>query len=104
MNSPIDLSRVFGRFSGREVPMTEEKEVLKLRNGIERTYTYVHPANDKDPVLEDMHNQARKHGLTLRVWWKGVAGTMDYRTDRVNAHIEKSPDGKWRVSNRFNLG
>lgn len=27
-------------------------------------------------------------------------GTMNYRMDRVNAHIEKAPDDKWRVSPR----
>lgn len=31
-------------------------------------------------------------------------GTMDYRTDRVNTHIEKAPDGKWRVGPRFDIG
>ena len=49
---------------------------------------------------------ARKLSLKdgLRVWWDGIMGTMDFRTNRVNAHIEKEADGKYRVSNRFNIG
>jgi hypothetical protein len=29
---------------------------------------------------------------------------MDYRTDRVNAHVDKGADGKYRVGNTFNIG
>ncbi len=104
-NKPGDLSLIFGRFAGREVDMLEETKVLDLPNlGIKQTITSVMPANPKDPVLEEMKSEAKKNGLSLRIWWDGIVGTMDYRTDRVNARIEKCGDGKWRVSSRFNIG
>lgn len=57
-----------------------------------------------DPVIAEMKQLANDNGLKLRVWFPNTVGTMDYQPDRVNAHIEKGADGKYRVSNRFNLG
>ena len=94
-----DVSKIFNKFAGREVPMNSK--VVKVAG---YTFNEIEPALNPDPVITDMENTAKKHGLTLRVWWDGVAGTMDFRTDRVNAHIEQEANGKYRVSNRFNLG
>ena len=105
MKKPGDLSQIFGRFSGKEIPMIEDVQEVDLPAlGIKQKFPVISPANPNDPVLEDMIQEAQRNGLHLRLWWKGVAGTMDYRTDRVNATIEKSTDGKWRVSSRFNIG
>ncbi len=104
-NKPGDLSKIFGRFAGREVDMREEVQELDLPAlGIKAKIPVISPANPNDPVFEEMRTEAQKHGLTLRLWWEGVVGTMDYRTNRVNATIEKNGDGKWRVSSRFNIG
>ena len=99
MTPKRDASHIFNKFAGREVPMKEEPFVIRGK-----TYTQVKPADDHDPVLEEMRAEAKKAGLKLRLWWPGVAGTMDFRTDRVNAHIEKADDGKWRVTKKFNIG
>lgn len=105
MKNPGDLSALFSRFAGREVPMKEEPFEIELKSlGMTHKGVNISPADENDPVLKEMHEEAKKNGLSLRVWWKGVVGTMDYRTDRVNAHIEKGDDGKWRVSPRFNIG
>lgn len=66
MSPKRDVSSIFNKFAGREVPMTEQ-----TRNIGRHTITEISPANPND---------------------------------RVNAHIEKAPDGKWRVSNRFDIG
>ena len=94
-----DVSRIFNKFAGREVPM--ESKVVKVAG---YTFTEHEPKNNPDPVLTALEKEATKNGLSLRVWWPGIAGTCDYREDRVNAHIEQGHDGKWRVSPRFDLG
>ncbi len=99
---PIDeseLGAIFNKFAGREVPMKAE-----IRKVAGYTFREIEPALNPDPVLTEMEKEAGLHGLSLRVWWDGVAGTMDYRTNRVNAHIEEGADGKYRVSSRFNIG
>ncbi|MBI1215719.1 MAG: hypothetical protein GC185_07870 [Alphaproteobacteria bacterium] len=100
---PHDVSSIFNKFAGREVPMTETERKMTI-GGKEYSFNEVRPADQNDPVLGEMRDEAKKHGLSLRVWWEGIMGTMDYRTDRVNAHIEKGNDGKWRVGQRFNIG
>lgn len=99
----MKLSDIFGKFAGREVPLTEKKHQVKLTS---RTIevTQLSLTDPKDPTLAEMEKTAEKNGLSLRVWWPGVMGTMDYREDRVNAHLEKDKGGKWRVSNKFDLG
>jgi hypothetical protein len=99
MSPKRDVTHLFNKFAGREVPMKEEPFTVRGR-----TYTQVKPVNSPDPVIDEMRDEAQKNGLKLRVWWPGVAGTCDFRMDRVNAHIEQAPDGKWRVSNKFDLG
>ncbi len=101
---PPSINLIFNKFAGKEVPMLEETKTMKLSHLGDYTYTEVKPANDKDPVLEAMQKEAAKNGLSLRVWWPGLAGTADFRDARVNAHIEKGTDGKWRVGKRFDLG
>lgn len=95
----MDVSRIFNKFAGREVPL--EEKVVRVAG---YTFTEYDLKNNPDPVIEEMEQTAAKNGLSLRVWWPGVGGTCDYDTTRVNAHIEKSPDGKWRVSPNFGLG
>lgn len=99
MSPKLDVSAMFNKFAGREVPMKEEPYVYDGQ-----TYTRVKLADPNDPTLQEMRDAAKANGLKMRVWWPGVAGTCDFRMDRVNAHIEKEADGKYRVSKRFNIG
>lgn len=103
MSHPHDVSHIFNKFAGKEVPMTVTSRTMNIGG---QTYTFndVQPARKDDPVLKAMHAEAKKNGLSLRVMWEGMAGTADLRLDRANASIEKSADGKWRVSSRFTLG
>jgi hypothetical protein len=99
MTDPDDISAIFNKFAGREVPMNSR--VVKVSG---YTFHEIEPALKPDPVLTEMEDTARKNGLTLRVFWDGMGGTCDYRTDRVNAYIEKEADGKYRVSPNFGIG
>lgn len=97
------ISGIFNRFAGREVPMQEEQKTLRIGCVIKK-HTSVSPADPADPTLTEMSEEARKNGLTLRVLWPGKGYTDDYMRTRVNAHIEKGTDGKYRVSGKFDIG
>ncbi|MDE1151444.1 MAG: hypothetical protein PW788_02810 [Micavibrio sp.] len=99
-----DVSHIFNKFAGREVEMLEETKTLKFKNLGDITMTEVTLKNPSDATLKEMSDEATKNGLSLRVWWPGIMGTMDYDTSRVNAHIEKEADGKYRIAPRFDLG
>jgi len=94
-----DISHIFNKFTGREVPLKEEP----IKIGKE-TYTQLKLANPNDPVLKEMQETAKAHGLKLRVFWPGVRGTADARIDRANTTLEKGADGKWRVGKNFRIG
>jgi hypothetical protein len=76
-----NITEIFNQFAGKEVQ-----------------------PDANDPTLLAMKKAASDNGLKLRVWFPGMISTMDYRTDRVNAHVGKGADGKYRVSGRFNIG
>ena len=86
MKKTPDLKKIFGKFAGKE-----------LRDPNRLT-------TDIDSVLAQMETAAQKNGLKLRVWFPGTIGTMELRSDRVNAHVDQGADGKFRVSNKFEIG
>lgn len=98
MSLKRSISGIFKKFAGREVGMTEETYTVRGK-----TFTQV-KLDTSDPVIKEMRDEASKNGLKLRLWWPGVQGTPDARPDRVNIHIEKSDDGKWRVGKKFDIG
>jgi hypothetical protein len=75
-----DITTLFNKFAGKEVI-----------------------DSDKDPVLKEMAKLAKANGFQLRVWFPDSAGTMDHRTDRINAHVEED-NGKYRISSNFSIG
>lgn len=94
-----DVTALFNQFAGREVPMREDSFTFKGRE-----YKQLDLADRNDATVRELEQHAKDNGLSLRLWWNGVAGTADYRLDRVNAHIEKEADGKYRIAPRFTLG
>lgn len=96
------MVKIFGRFAHKEVPMTETKHTRKI-GGEEYEFSDVRPSDENHPVLQDLRKTAKKCGVTLRVWWPGMIATMEFNRDRLNVHIEKGGDGKWRISERMNL-
>ena len=97
-----DISHIFGRFAGREVPMTETKERVRVgRKSYE--LTECRPASPDDPVLADLKAEADRFGLSLRIWWPGMVATMELNPDRLNIHIRKDAGGKWRIGNDISI-
>ncbi|TAL32769.1 MAG: hypothetical protein EPN97_09750 [Alphaproteobacteria bacterium] len=91
-----DISHIFGRFAGREVPLTETKTRMKVAGKPYELKEY--SAAPNDPVLQELRQEADRFGLSLRIWWPGMVATMELNPDRLNVHIRKDNDGKWRIS------
>ena len=98
-----DVTKIFNKFAGREVPMNEENKEMRIGCVIKK-FTVVSPTNPDEPVFREMTDEAKKHGLSLRVLWPGKGYTDDYVRTRVNAHVEKGKDGKWHVAKKFDIG
>lgn len=98
MTPKRNIGHIFNKFAGREINMTEETYTVKGR-----TFTQV-KLDTSDPVIKEMRDEAARNGFKMRVWWPGVAGKPDARHDRVNVHIERHGDGKWRVGDKFDIG
>ena len=81
-----DLTRLFNQFAGKA--LKDPKRLTK----------------DADMTIVQMQKVAKDNGLRLRVWFPESMGTMDFRTDRVNAHVVKAKDGTYRVTKKFNIG
>jgi hypothetical protein len=96
------MVKIFGRFMFAEVPLVEETKTYKI-GGKEHTYNNIGLQDENHPVLVDLRKTAKECGMTVRVWWPGMIATMELDRDRLNVHIEKSADGKWRIAERMNL-
>ncbi len=94
-----NISRAFNKFAGREIPMT--KEVHEFRG---KKYESVRIEDENHPTLVEMRELAESMGLKLRLWTPDSMGTMDYRLDRLNAHVVEDPTGKFVISSKFDLG
>ncbi len=96
------INLIFNRFAGREVGMHEEVKQLRIGCVIKKQ-KLVSPL-DGDATLREMHDEAARNGLQLRVQWPGKGSTDDVVPNRVTTTIEKSADGKYRIANKFDMG
>jgi hypothetical protein len=103
MEDRMNVTSIFNKFAGREIAVVETQQTLDI-GGETYTFNEVDFANPNDPTIKAMEKAAKDHGLHLRLWLPGSAGTADYRTDRVNAYVEKAADGKYRVTSKFGIG
>jgi hypothetical protein len=95
-NFNTDLSDQFQRFAGKEVEVTETTHQTKCE-----TITSTHLV-EPSPIIEELKQAVG--GLELRLWLPGQMGTMDFRMDRLNVHVNKDADGKYRIGPDFRLG
>lgn len=84
--SQKNIASLFNKFAGKEV------QVIKSRLAA------------SNPVVDELKQAAEDAGLILRLWLPGTVGTRDYRTDRLNAHVNKEADGKYRIASDFDIG
>src|SRR4051812_48373769 len=98
----MDIAKIFNKFAGKEVKVEETQSILSFGGQIYAFSNVKAAAND--PTLKAMEEAANENGFALRVWFSGASSRCDYRTDRVNIHVLKGPDGKYRVSDKINIG
>jgi len=98
------ISKAFNKFAGREVECVEETKTHHFKSLGDITLTEVRLKDPNDAVLQELRDEAAAMGLKLRVWLPGTMGTMDYRTDRLNVHVGKEADGKYRISPNIGIG
>ena len=100
----MDVSRQFNQFAGREVAVTE-KDMTEFYKKLGFDFSGVEAHLDEnDPVIKELSEAVAKTGLQLRIWLPGTMGTMDYRLDRLNVHVAKEADGKYRIQPGMDLG
>lgn len=97
-----DLSAIFGKYAGLEVPMKEEPRQYRI-GGEVVTHTEISFADPDHPVLAALCEDAERLGLQLRIWHPGLAGTMEINPARLNVHIGKSADGTWRIEDNMSM-
>lgn len=93
------LADIFKKYTGRELA-TADKDVV-IRGQVFRIPRL---KDDNDPVLLEMEQTARSHGLSLRVWFPGSSSPNNHDDTRVNAFIEETKDGRWFISPVYFLG
>lgn len=103
MPSRDDISRIFNKFAGQEIAVTETSRTITI-GGKSQTRTGARLADPENSVIAEIREAAAEAGLRVRLWLPGSVGTRDFRPDRVNVHVEKEADGKYRVAGRFNIG
>lgn len=98
----MSLTKQFNKFAGKEVMVTETPWKRRIFG---EDFEGVNPKIDEnDPVIADLTTAAKKAGLSVRIWLPGTMGTMDYDTTRLNVHVAKEDDGKYRIQRDFKLG
>ncbi len=98
----MDIAKIFNKYAGKEIQVEEKYVFLSFGRS---SYAYGDIKPDKnDPVLKAMKRAASEKGLTLRVWFSESTRSCDYRKDRLNVHVTKGEDGKYRVSDKFTIG
>ena len=86
MSAKPDLKTIFGRFVGKTL-----QDPMRL-------------SCDMDTVLCAMEAEAKKNGLELRVHFPDMMSDCGYIENRANVTAESDGHGKFRVTNKFNLG
>lgn len=87
----------FDKYVGRKVLVKETQETIKIGG---KDYDHInYEIETGDTVVAEIQKEYPK----VRVWLPNTMGTMDYRLDRLNVHIEKQTDGSFVVT-RMNFG
>jgi hypothetical protein len=51
-----------------------------------------------DESVKEIVRIANDQELNVRTWIPGATGTLEYRTDRLNVHIEEQDDGSYQIA------
>lgn len=90
----------FDKFIGEKVLVNKSTETYKFL-GRDRETT-VYKIEDGQSVIEILTKEVKDAGFQLRIWLPMSLGTMDFRTDRVNVHIDEK-SGTFQITG-INIG
>jgi len=93
----MNLDKKFDSFLGKEVLVKITPREYKGFNCDK------YDVSEEDMTIPSLEAEALKDGLSLRVWLPHMMGTMDYRLDRLNVHIDEQKDGTFQIT-RINIG
>ena len=99
-----NISYLFHKFTGREVPLKEEKISYTDDAGVFHNYTSIDLADPNNSTIQEMTKVAGDNGLRLRVLWPQMKRAPDFAANRMTVSIEKAIDGKWRITDKFRIG
>lgn len=96
------LTEQFNKFVGHEVKVIETPRTAVYGG---KTYHQVDTEiADGDHTIGALRRAAQKAGFSLRVLLPRSRATMDFRKDRLNVHVAKESDGKYRVQKNIGIG
>ncbi len=98
-----DITKIFNKFAGKEVQVKETSWTVDAGGG----KTEILKANmlvENEPTIQAMQKLADDKGLTLRILWPNSGMTDDVQTNRINVHVVKEQDGKYRIGKKFTVG
>jgi len=90
------------QFLNQTVEVAECSQTFAI-DGKKITFEFARVA-DEDPTIAALSIAAKAEGFDLRLWAPGTIGTMEHRTDRLNAFVRKSPDGSHYRIARLTIG
>ncbi len=97
------IAELKAQFLNNVVEVTE-KEPDKAFKELDQLFGYVEcEIAPNDTTIAQLEAVVKAKGYALSVWLPNTVGTMDYREDRVNAHVKKANDGKYRITG-LNIG
>jgi hypothetical protein len=104
-NLPSNLSNVFNRFVGMEVPVTEERVRFPSR-GLQQPFIRTYALGDvSHETVAELSEAARSVGKSLRFIFPHMESYELVDPDRLNVVVDKdSTDDVWRIQDQFTLG
>jgi hypothetical protein len=100
----MEVSKQFNKFAGKEVAVIEKPWKIEATKRFPAMEGVTVECDGSDAVIVDLVAEAAKAGFNLRIWTPGVMGTCDWQPSRLNVHIEKEDDGKYRIQPNMSMG
>jgi hypothetical protein len=90
--NPDYLTALFNKFAGRII----HDPRLPLREDVRDPRLPV-----RDHVIEEMEKVAKDNNLHLRLLFPTTTVTKDFRSDRINARIDREQPGSFRIKDFY---
>lgn len=92
------LLEKFNKYAGREV-YVHEKQKFFMNHGFTERKLFM-----RDPAIKEMTKEAKAEGLEVKFWMPDEKNLLKASNKRLNVHIERDEDKKWRIQSNMRLG